>query len=147
MKLYFRYHVCDLSGDEPTGPCYNFFREESICPYSPIDTSQRRMHYPMCCDADGCKCLCYEICPNKWRAFAAVNVAIPDDEYDECATLIQAKKMKEWKDNKCIETQIRNRSSVKEPFEIKFLQFNYVFHVGQELLRGNAFYENYDTPL
>jgi len=112
-----------------TGICIKYFVNESHCPYYPIDASakDRKLHSPMCCDADGCKCLCLEICPNKRRAHAAMSVALPTDEFDECAelnpNLVTGAQMKKWKDDRCIETQTRNRSSVKETFQNEVLAF------------------------
>ena len=104
-----------------TGICIKYFFEESDCPYYPIDKTERKLHSPMCCDADGCKCLCLEICPNKRRAHAAMSVVLPTDEFDECAelnpNLVTGAQMKKWKEDRCIETQTRNRSSVKETFQ------------------------------
>ena len=125
LRLQLRNNFMHLS--DHTGMCKKYFEDESYCPYYPVDSTNRKLHSPMCCDADGCKCLCLEICPNIRRAHAAMSVLIPTDEFDECAELNpninSYPKMKEWKDNKCIETQTRNRSSVMESLKMKFWHF------------------------
>ena len=56
-----------------------------------------------------------------------MSVALPTDEFDECAelnpNLVTGAQMKKWKDDRCIETQTRNRSSVKETFQNEILAF------------------------
>ena len=69
------------------------------------------------------------------RAYSAMLLALPTNEFDECAELnpniVTGAQMKKWKDDRCIETQTRNRSSVKETFknEIKATQKNVFSHM------------------